>query len=106
MQGTLYGINTDSTTPATKTAAAGLTVSMQNIIGYALGPLLPGVPAEITGQAIRGRWPEEPIQAMRAAQFSVGMALGIAVVWPLALVVLLAKRSVPSKKDSDSGGGS
>merc|ERR1719293_411341 len=74
MQGTLYGINTDSATPETKTSAAGLTVSMQNVVGFALGPLLPSVTAELVGTAIRGAWPETERPVIHSAQFSTGMA--------------------------------
>jgi len=89
MQGTLYGINTDSVTPETKTTAAGLTVSMQNIIGFALGPLLPGIVAEMTGHLIRDAWEEDP-DVVHGAQFSTGMAVSLLALWPLLLSLRLA----------------
>lgn len=93
MQGTLYGINTDSTTPETKASAAALTVSMQNIIGFALGPLLPSITAEMVGHSIVEVRPEEEVPVVRSAQFSAGIAVSLFALWPLVLSVHLAIRS-------------
>jgi len=92
MQGTLYGINTDSTTPETKTSAAALTVSMQNIIGFALGPLLPSCVAEVVGNSIKGAWPEEDISVVHSAQFSTGMAVSLFALVPMCFAVHFAAR--------------
>jgi len=85
MQGTLYGINTDSTTPETKTSAAALTVSLQNIVGFALGPLLPSVVAEYVGDGIQSWTPEAGADVARSAQFACGMAVSLLALWPLLL---------------------
>jgi len=87
--GTLYGINTDSITPETKTFAAGLTLCMQNVIGFACGPLLPSLTAEFVGHCIRDAW-EESDGVVHSAQFSVGMAVSLLASWPLLLTVRLA----------------
>uniref|UniRef100_A0A7S2NWA0 Major facilitator superfamily (MFS) profile domain-containing protein n=1 Tax=Zooxanthella nutricula TaxID=1333877 RepID=A0A7S2NWA0_9DINO len=93
MQGTLYGINTDSATPETKTSAAGLTVSMQNVVGFALGPLLPSVTAELVGNGIHDAWPETDVRVVHSAQFSTGMAASLLALWPLLLSVRHAARA-------------
>mmetsp|Transcript_98113 Transcript_98113/g.282020 ORF Transcript_98113/g.282020 Transcript_98113/m.282020 type:complete len:660 (+) Transcript_98113:182-2161(+) len=85
MQGTLYGINTDSTTPETKTSAAALTVSLQNVVGFALGPLLPSVVAEYVGDGIQSWTPEAGPDVARSAQFACGMAVSLLALWPLLL---------------------
>lgn len=90
MQGTLYGINTDSTTPETRTSAAALTVTMQNVIGFAMGPLLPSVTAEMVGNCISGAWPETELRVVHSAQFSTGMAASLLALWPLLLSVHFA----------------
>jgi len=98
MQGTLYGINTDSTTPETKTSAAALTVSMQNIIGFALGPLLPSLVAELVGHTIGDAWPEEGVSVIHSAQFSTGMATSLFALWPLLLCLYLAAEDAEARQ--------
>eukprot|EP00448_Togula_jolla_P021906 CAMPEP_0170574048 /NCGR_PEP_ID=MMETSP0224-20130122/3090_1 /TAXON_ID=285029 /ORGANISM="Togula jolla, Strain CCCM 725" /LENGTH=577 /DNA_ID=CAMNT_0010896675 /DNA_START=37 /DNA_END=1769 /DNA_ORIENTATION=+ len=93
MQGTLYGINTDSVTEETKTAAAGLTVSMQNIIGYAFGPLLPDLIADFAGRAFEAARSNEAEFVLHRAQFSIGMASALLAVWPLFLAARGAARA-------------
>jgi len=97
MQGTLYGINTDSTTPETKTSAAALTVSMQNIIGFALGPLLPSVVAEMVGNAIEGAWPAEDMGVVHSAEFSTGMAVSLFALVPMCFAVHFAARDAEAR---------
>jgi len=87
MQGTLYGINTDSTTPDTKTSAAALTVSMQNVIGFALGPLLPSVVAEMVGDSISAWTPKTDTDVVHSAEFAAGMAVSLLFLWPLLYVL-------------------
>lgn len=81
MQGTLYGINTASVKPDLQTTAAGLTVSMQNIVGFAFGPLLPSITAEVAGSMFTQAWPDAHPGSLRSAQFSVGMVVALAGSW-------------------------
>lgn len=97
MQGTLYGINTESTTPETKTAAAALTVSMQNVVGFSMGPLVPSLTAEMVGHLISGAWPEVEQRVVYSAQFSTGMAVSLVALWPLVLSLHLAAQDASGK---------
>merc|ERR1712113_892828 len=90
MQGTLYGINTDSTTAETKTSAAGLTVSMQNIIGFAFGPLLPSLAADLAASLMHEAEPGEGNRVVHSAAFSTGMAVALFASYPLLIAVHLA----------------
>jgi len=93
LQGTFYGINTDSTTPETATVAAGLTVSMQNIMGFAFGPLIPSIIADVAGGVIKSRFPLLQEESVRGGQFSIGMAFALLAAWPLLCSVALATRA-------------
>merc|ERR1712087_318638 len=90
IQGTLYGINTDSSTPETKTSAAGLTVSMQNIIGFAFGPLLPSLAADLAASLMHEAEPGEGSRVVHSAAFSTGMAVALFAAYPLLIAVHLA----------------
>lgn len=83
MQGTLYGINTASASDDFKTSAAGLTVAMQNIIGFAMGPLVPSIVAQMVGDGIQAWTPETEMSVVRPAQFSTGMAISLLVLFLL-----------------------
>jgi len=93
LQGTLYGINTDAATPETKTSAAGLTVSMQNIIGFAFGPLVPSILADVAGGLIATLCPWLEENSVRGVQFAIGMACALLAAWPLLYFVELATRA-------------
>lgn len=84
VQGTLYGINTDSVQMSLQTTAVGMTVSLQNIVGFAFGPLVPSMTADFAGSMYSAAWPGlESAQAMRSAQFSTGMAVALMSSWLL-----------------------
>jgi len=104
MQGTLYGINTDSATPETKTAAAGLTVSMQNIVGFAFGPLLPSMAAECVQDLITRLYPTEDERGYHGASFASGMALALCVTWLLLFCVHRAAAAARCSKVSTADG--
>jgi len=91
MQGMLYGINTDSATLETKTTAAGLTVSMQNVLGFAFGPLLPSIAAEFIQDLITRLYPMEEDRGSHGAALASGMAL--AFLRHLAVTTLSSMRS-------------
>jgi len=83
--GTLYGINTEAVGDDMRTFAAGLTVSFQNVFGYAFGPLLPSCVAGFVGHIIEDVWPDIPWdkKAVDGARFAVGMASALAATWLL-----------------------
>jgi len=83
VQGTLYGINTDAATPETKTVAAGLTQSMQNMFGFGFGPLIPSIVADVAGQLIKTITPWLEEESVRGAQFAIGMAFALLQLGPL-----------------------
>lgn len=99
MQGVLYGINTDSTTSETKSSAAGLTVSMQNIIGFAFGPLIPSMVADLVERLISDAYPEEDKLVVHSASFTTGMAVALVVTWLLLLSVYLAATDSARRSD-------
>lgn len=88
--GTLYGINTDSVRPSLQTSAAALTQTMQNIMGFALGPLLPYMAADAAGFAFTRAWPGIDPQAARSAQLAMGMAFALLSAWLLLLACHLS----------------
>jgi len=51
----LVGINVASVSTSLRSLGSGCTVSVQNLLGYAMGPLLPGVVMDL----IKNRFPEE-----------------------------------------------
>merc|ERR1712151_905243 len=85
--GTLYGINTAAVEPQLRTFAAGMTVSFQNVFGYAFGPLIPGAVASVTGRCIDHIWPnvEWNAHAINGATFAAGMSFAMSATWLLVL---------------------
>jgi len=83
--GVLYGINTDAVSPEMRTFAAGLTVSFQNVFGFAFGPLLPSTAAELVGRGLPREWPGFiwDRQAVDGAKYAVGMGVALAATWAL-----------------------
>eukprot|EP00928_Gymnodinium_smaydae_P094342 TRINITY_DN7907_c0_g1_i2.p1 TRINITY_DN7907_c0_g1~~TRINITY_DN7907_c0_g1_i2.p1 ORF type:complete len:562 (-),score=108.96 TRINITY_DN7907_c0_g1_i2:167-1852(-) len=85
--GTLYGVNTDAVNVELRTFAAGLTVSFQNVFGFACGPLIPSAFASIVSVSVGRIWPEfdwNPA-AVDGAQFAAGMGLALLATWTLVL---------------------
>mmetsp|Transcript_78511 Transcript_78511/g.163106 ORF Transcript_78511/g.163106 Transcript_78511/m.163106 type:complete len:690 (+) Transcript_78511:48-2117(+) len=83
--GALYGINTESVSEEARTFAAGLTVSWQNVFGFAFGPLLPSAVAEIVGNSVQDYWPmwHWNQAAIDGAKYAAGMSYALACTWLL-----------------------
>lgn len=83
--GMLYGINIDSVNEEDRTFAAGLTVSFQNVFGFAFGPLLSSAVSELVGDAVQQYWPEWPWRpvAVDGAKYAAGMSSALALTWLL-----------------------
>merc|ERR1719373_1048926 len=90
--GALYGINTDSVSEDARTFAAGLTVSFQNVFGYAFGPLFPSGVAELVGDTVQDIWPDWPWhqRAVDGAKYAAGMGSALAATWVLFVFARLA----------------
>jgi len=73
-----------------KTVAAGLTQSMQNLIGYAFGPLVPCIVADVAGRLIEGMSPWLEKERVHGGQFAIGMAFALLASWPLLCFMNLA----------------
>eukprot|EP00401_Gymnodinium_catenatum_P063564 CAMPEP_0117509484 /NCGR_PEP_ID=MMETSP0784-20121206/27498_1 /TAXON_ID=39447 /ORGANISM="" /LENGTH=624 /DNA_ID=CAMNT_0005305091 /DNA_START=79 /DNA_END=1950 /DNA_ORIENTATION=+ len=85
--GTLYGINTSCTRPEYKTITSGLTVSFQNVFGYAFGPLVPGAFVSFVEVSLDDIWPNVTWnqRALDGAKFAAGMGLALISTWLLFL---------------------
>lgn len=85
MTGVLYGINSDACSEEVRTFAVGLTVSFQNVFGYACGPLLPSGVAQLVGSCVQRVWPHWPWHrhAVDGAKFAAGMGSALAATWVL-----------------------
>ncbi|CAK0877401.1 unnamed protein product [Prorocentrum cordatum] len=90
--GVLYGINTEAAADELRSVAAGLTVSSQNVFGYACGPLIPGAFAAFVGISVSSWWPEFhwDAKALDGAKFSAGMGLAFVTSW---FLFLFARRA-------------
>jgi len=90
--GALYGINTESVEEEERTFAAGLTVSFQNVFGYACGPLLPSAFSQLVGDTVKDFWPRWPWnqEAVDGAKFAAGMGFALICTWMLFLFARMA----------------
>merc|ERR1711862_568228 len=74
-RGVMHGINIEAVSEGERAFAAGLTVSFQNIFGFACGPLLPSVVVQLVGCTVQAAWPDVlwNQQALDGAKFAAGM---------------------------------
>jgi len=95
--GALYGINTDAVCEEARTFAAGLTVSFQNVFGYAFGPLLPSFVSQVVGSSVTDVWPDWhwDRKAVDGAKFAAGMSFALISTW---LLFLFARQAAVSAR--------